>query len=179
MTIYSLYTTRYMRRYTLIFSILFCICAHISFGQNVLQINDLSSNKTIKVKKGDNVQFYYALPGEESIFIYGVVRQITNSHVLLSNGAEVSLDRILNVDRVPVGRSLPLAALFGIGMGVVGVATGGTALVAAIAGTPAITFTLLHTLKYNRRHLRRNEVGRTVEIQVVNTVSSLEYGMLR
>lgn len=168
-----------MRRYTLIFSIFFCIYAHISLGQNVLQINYLSSNKTIKVKKGDNVQFYYALSGEESIFIYGVVQQITNTHVLLSNGAEVSLDRILNVDRVPIGRSFPLAALFGIGMGVVGVATGGTALVAAIAGTPAITFTLLHTLRYNRRHLRRNEVGRNVELRVVNSGRSLEYGMIR
>ncbi|MFB9293702.1 hypothetical protein [Persicitalea jodogahamensis] len=168
-----------MKNCALVLSIVLFLSIHNSFGQSVLQVSHLSTAKITTIKKGDNVQLYYALPDGESIFIYGSVRQINDNQVLLSNGAEVSIDRILNVDRVPLKRIIPMAALFGVGIGVVGVATGGTVLVPAIAATPAITFTLFNTLKYNRRHLKRNEVGRTVELQIVATDNNPTFGMVR
>lgn len=145
---------------------------HIANGysQNIIKITNLSTNTSVFLKEKDYVQLYYPLNQQKEIFIFGSVRHITESSILLNNGAEIEINKILNIDRVPiVKRSLLPVAILGTSIGIITALANAPLPIQIILTTPATFLTLTYTLKFNRKKLKRNIVGQTVSIDVIGS----------
>ena len=152
-----------------IIAIIFCLFAfYNSHSQNIIKIKNRNTEKETEIKIGDGVQFYYKISPNNNLFIFGTVRHISESSILLSSRAELNLNNVTHIDRVPlVKRSLPLAALTGISIGVIGIITNAPLILQILAIAPATYISVMHTMKFNRKQLKRNKVGETVDVYIL------------
>ncbi|MBB5285681.1 hypothetical protein HNQ92_003841 [Rhabdobacter roseus] len=115
------------------------------------------------------MQFYYAaMPTGEPLFLFGRLRYLTESSIVLSSGAELALDKITHIDRVPLlKRTLWTSLILGTATGVAAVATQASPTTTVLMMAPAISLNLHYGVKYNRRHLKRNQVGYVVDVTIL------------
>jgi hypothetical protein len=146
------------------------------YSQNIIKITNLSTNTSVFLKEKDYVQLYYPLNQQGDIFIFGSVQRITESSILLNNGADFKINKILNIDRVPiVKRSFLPAAIMGTSIGIITALANTPLPILIILTTPATFLTLTYTLKFNRKKLKRNIVGQTVSIDVIGSETEKSY----
>lgn len=159
---------RIEQQYSIFIFLLILLLAKVSHGQNVLLIKNRSNSDITTIKEKDYVQLYYLLNQGEKIFVFGNVKDITQTSVTLKTGAEIKIDRIANIARIPLTKRLILPSiLMGISISVLGTLTGAPPSLQILAIAPAILITITYVTKVNRRNLKKNQVGYTIDIDIV------------
>jgi len=148
--------------------LLFLIMAEISRGQNILIIKNLQNNTVTVIKNKDYIQCYYLLNQGEKIFLFGNIKTITKSRIILKSGAEIEVERIANIARIPLTKRLILPSIFmGITISILGTSTGSPPSLQILAIAPAIFIVTTYVTKTNRRILKKNNVGSTIDLEIV------------
>jgi len=142
--------------------------AEISRGQNILIIKNLQNNTVTVIKNKDYIQCYYLLNQGEKIFLFGNIKTITKSRIILKSGAEIEVERIANIARIPLTKRLILPSIFmGITISILGTSTGSPPSLQILAIAPAIFIVTTYVTKTNRRILKKNNVGSTIDLEIV------------
>ncbi|MFD2935364.1 hypothetical protein [Spirosoma flavum] len=137
-------------------------------------MTDLSTDKSIDIKRQQFIQCRYTLFQGHQFLAGGVVRDITDSTLIYSTTSfsakrEIPLSAITNLDKVPIKRSILPAIALGLIFGVTDhyINPKRSQATSSVLATIDVLIGVNYVLKWNRRHLNRNIIGETTRLEVI------------
>lgn len=151
--------------------ITFLFCIPFSHSQSLI-VN--SENTSFRIKHGNFVQCIGLTSDSVKTYIFGKVEYIGKSGIQLKrntflggSGGFMLYDNIQNIDKVNViKRSLLPALVCGLIIGQLMFNSNAPEEIFPFIGTAATYLIIVNAIKINKRKLKRNQVGRTVFLEL-------------
>lgn len=141
--------------------------------QDYIEVTNLNTQRTFRIKRGDYVQCRYRAFKDYALTVGGNVRTVTDSTLVykphyLSPAKAIRLADVQNIDRVTAARGILPAFLVGTVAGGIILLIGpkNTPVYAGLLGDAGTLFSLVYSFELDHRHLNRNKVGQTVRMRV-------------